>query len=199
MPCLIRNLARIRLMMVPEPSQDPNAPPMRTNYGQLIEEAFNDVQRQLENTSTQTNSSLLGNENSAPPQINSVSVTASGGVAHIQIIDNNPNLYRGITYHVQYATDSAFSRPCNGPSGPSRDIRIPVGTEPLYYRVFSDYPTSPPSQPVYHGGQFPVAVAATGATQPPVPAGQGSGTGTPGQVSGYGPVPWRGNVPPRRS
>jgi hypothetical protein len=185
---LIRNLARIRDMVVD-----------KVNFGQMIQEAFQDVQKQLSNTSTQTNASLSNGQNVAPPAVNAVKVTASGGVAHVQITDNNQNLYRGITYHVQYATDSAFSAPCNGPSGPSRDIRIPVGAQPLYYRVFSDYPTSPASAAVYHGGATPVAVAATGTDQPAIPAGQGSGTGTPGQISGAGPVPYRGSVPPKRA
>lgn len=180
---------------------DPNVQAIRQMplWGKYAYQAFRNIQKQLQNLSTQGNAALNGPQVYPPPQINAVSVTASGGVAHIQITDNNPNLYRGVQYHVQYATDAGFSSPCNGPSGPSRDIRIPVGNQPLYYRVFSDYPTSAPSTPVYHGGSTPIAVAATGDTAPPVPAGQGSGTGTPGQISGYGPLPWRGNNPPRRS
>lgn len=182
-------------------ASDPNVQALRNVplWGRYLFDAFRNIQKQLQNVSTQGNVALSSSENSAPPSPNAVSVTASGGVAHIQITDNNPNLYRGITYHVQYATDPNFISPCNGPSGPSRDIRIPVGTQPLYYRVFSDYPTSPASPPVCHGGSSPVAVAATGAEQPPIPQGQGSGTGTPGQISGAGPIPWRGNTPPKRA
>jgi hypothetical protein len=168
-------------------------------YGKFLYDAFQSITKKLGNLSVQGNASLQGPENAPPPQVNSVNVTASGGVAHIQIIDNNENLYRGVRYHVQYATDAGFSAPCNGPSGPSRDIRIPVGNQPLFYRVFSDYPTSAPSVPVYHGGAFPIAIAATGTDQPPIPSGQGSGTGRPGQISGYGTVPWRGNTPPKRA
>src|ERR1700734_1659119 len=181
-------------------ASDPNVQALRQmpTWGKYIFDAFRNIQGQLKNVSIQ-GSNLTGPENQPPPQINAVTVTASGGVAHVQIVDNNPNLYRGTQYHVQYATDAAFSAPCNATAGPSRDIRIPVGTQPLYYRVFSDYPTSPSSPAVYHGGSQPVAVAATGSTAPPVPAGQGSGTGTPGQISGFGPIPYRGNTPPRRS
>jgi|HubBroStandDraft_2_1064218.scaffolds.fasta_scaffold235844_1 hypothetical protein len=181
-------------------STDPNVQALRNVplWGHYIFNAFRAMQKQLGNVSSQGNINLAGAQNSAPPSPNAVTVTASGGVAHIQITDNNQNLYRGITYHTQYSTDPSFSTHCNGPSGPSRDIRIPVGTQPLYYRVFSDYPTSPASAPVYHGGATPVALAATGTEQPPIPSGQGSGTGTPGQISGYGPLPWRGNSPPKR-
>lgn len=179
---------------------DPNVNALRNmkEWGKYLFDAFGNVQKQLQNLSTQNNSSLTGSENLAPPQINAVTVKASGGVAHVQITDSNPGLYRGITYHVQYSTNPAFTAPCNGPSGPSRDIRIPVSNEPLYYRAFSDYPTSPASLPVYHGGTIPVAVTASGSTPPPVPNGQGSGTGYPGQISGHGPTPWRGTTQPKR-
>lgn len=181
-------------------ASDPNVQALRgmPMWGKYIFDAFRNVQRQLANVSTQGNLALDAPQNTAPPSPNAVTVTASGGVAHVQITDNNQNLYRGINYHVQYSADAGFSAPCNGPSGPSRDIRIPVGTQALYYRVFSDYPTSPASAPVYHGGASPVAVAATGTEQPAIPSGQGSGTGTTGQISGSGPIPWRGNNPPKR-
>ena len=91
---LIRNLPRIRQMMVPEPgpSQDPNAPPTRTNYGQLIEEAFNDTQRQLSNLSIQTNASLSAPTNTAPPAINNLHVDGGAGVFTVYITDNNQDL-----------------------------------------------------------------------------------------------------------
>jgi hypothetical protein len=167
-------------------------------FGPRLAETIKAVVKQVKNVAQQTNATPASQTTEPPPQVHAVSVVASGGVAHIQITDEN-TVYRGITYHVQYATDPGFSAPCNGPSGPSRDIRIPVGTQPLYYRVFSDYPTSAPSPAVYFGGAIPVAVAATGTAQPTIPAGQGSGTGFAGQISGHGPVPYRGDVPPKRS
>lgn len=169
-------------------------------YGSRIVEAFQDVQKLLSNVGQQTNADPSGQQISAPPQIHALSVTASGGVAHVQITDNNP-IYRGTTYHVQYSTTPGFESPVNHYMGPSRDVRIPVGNQPLYYRAFSDFPTSGASVPVYHGGAQPIAVSATGTDQPPIPAGQGSGTGYAGQISGHGPIPFRGpnGVPPRRS
>jgi hypothetical protein len=177
-----------------------NLPELTTmpSYGHKLVQALKDLRTMIRNVAQQTNAFPVAQEMSAPPQINALSVTASGGVAHVQIIDNNP-IYRGTTYHVQYATDPGFSAPCNHYMGPSRDARIPVGTQPLYYRAFSDVPTSGASAPVYHGGAIPRAVAATGSTPPPIPAGQGSGTGFAGQISGHGPIPFRGATPPRRS
>ena len=199
---LIRNLGQIRQMLVAaaQSSSDPNKTPRLINYGEMIKESFDDVQKQLGNLSSQTNASLTNAQNSPPPSPNAVHVVASGGVAHIQITDNNENLYRGVQYHVQYApAGTNFAAPITYHMGPSRDARIPVGTQLLQYRVFSDYPTSPASAPVYHGGATPIAIAATGTEQPPIPLGMGSGTGTPGEISGFGPVPWRGSSPPRRS
>lgn len=185
---LIRNLARIRELVVD-----------KVNFGQLIQEAFLDVQKQLGNASAQTNASLSSNQNVPPPQINAVNVTASGGVAHIQVTDNNQNIYRGITYHYHVAPASSPSSFVTLYSGPNRDARLNVGSSPLVYAVTSDYPTSPHSPPVYFGGSQPTIVAAAGTEQPPMPSGQGSGTGTPGQISGFGPIPYRGSIPPRRA
>lgn len=182
---LVRNLSFIR--SIPQ-------------YGQRITEALQDLQTALGNVGQQTNSTPNAQQTPAPPQIHALSVTASGGVAHVQITDNNP-IYRGTTYHVQYSTTPGFESPVNHYMGPSRDIRIPVGSQPLYYRAFSDLPTSGASSPVYHGGSQPVAVAATGTEQPPIPSGQGSGTGYAGQISGHGPIPFRttNGLPPRRA
>ena len=182
------------------PKEDPNVSALRGQpiWGNFIFKAFRNIQRQLANVSVQANAALDAPQNAAPPQINALKVTASGGVAHVQITDNN-QVYRGISYHVDVATDPAFSAPCTFHMGPSRDFRIPVGTQPLYYRAFSDYATSPPSAPVYHGGAAPTPVAASGTSLPAIPQGQGSGTGYAGQISGHGIIPFRGMSVPKRS
>ncbi len=167
-------------------------------FGHHLVQALKDLRKLAQNIGQQVNAFPNGQETPPPPQVHAVSVTAGGGIAHVQITDNN-DIYRGIAYHVDVSPNTAFSAPVTFPMGPSRDIRIPVGTQPLYYRVFSDYPTSGPSTPVYHGGAIPQAVAATGLAQPPIPSGQGSGTGFAGQISGHGPVPYRGTTPPRRA
>ena len=167
-------------------------------YGHLLVQSLKDLRGLIQNVGQQTNASPGAQETPPPPQIHALSVTAGGGVAHVQITDNNA-IYRGISYHVQYSPDAGFSAPVTVHMGPSRDIRIPVGTQPLHYRAFSDYATSAPSSPVYHGGAQPIPVAAIGADQPPIPSGQGSGTGYASQISGHGPIPYRGALPPRRA
>jgi hypothetical protein len=197
---LIRNLSQIREMQVPVQSTDQKKPTWK-GYGKLIVEALQDVQKMLQNVSSQTNANLQGTQSAPPMPPNALKVTASGGVAHVQIIDNG-DFYSGKNYHLQYSPTIGFESPCNHFMGPSRDVRIPVGGTPLYYRVVADYGSvSGQSQAVYHtsGGVQPVAVTASGTDQPPIPAGQGSGTGMPGQISGYGPLPYRGTSPPRRA
>lgn len=167
-------------------------------FGARLVESLQDLQQGIKNMAMQGNLNPDGQVQDAPPQVNAISVTAGGGVAHVQITDNNA-IYRGIQYHVQYATDPGFTAPITQYLGPSRDARIPVGNTPLYYRAFSDYPTGSHSAPVYHGGSTPIAVTASGTSQPAIPKGQGSGTGTPSQISGFGPIPFRGTNPPKRS
>ena len=177
-----------------------NLPELNTmpKYGHKLVQAIKDLRQLIQNVGQQTNATPHAIETAAPPQINSLKVTAGGGVAHIQITDENP-VYRGISYHALISANPGFTAPVTIHMGPSRDIRVPVGSQPLYYAAFSDYPTSAPSAPMYHGGAQPVAVTAIGTTQPLVPSGQGSGTGYPGQISGHGIVPFRGEVAPRRS
>ena len=165
-------------------------------FGSKLVEALKDYGKQISNIAQQVNANPSASQQAPPPQINSLTVSAGGGVAHAQIQDNNA-IYRGIHYHVQYATDPGFSSPVTVHLGPSRDARIPVGSQPLYWRAFSDYPTSEHSQPVYHNNNLPIAAAGT--SQPPIPSGQGSGTGYPGQIAGYGPVPYRGAIAPKRN
>lgn len=164
-------------------------------FGVRLGETIDDIVKMVTNIAQQGNHNPTGQDQSPPPQVNKVTVAAGGGIAHVQVTDNN-QVYRGIQYHVQYAKDSGFTNPITVHMGPSRDIRIPVGTSPLYYRAFSDYPTGSHSPPVYHGA---TPIAATGDAQPDIPQGQGSGTGFPSQISGFGPIPFRGATPPKRS
>jgi len=170
-------------------------------YGHWLTQAFDDVMGRIKNIGQQTNAQPKAQEAPAPPAVDELRVFAGGGVAHLQAVHYAP-IYRGITYHFHAASvaDPSFTAPITLYSGPNRDVRIPVGTEPLHYAVTCDYPTSPSSPVTFHtaGGIRPVPVAATGNSQPAMPAGQGSGTGSPGQISGYGPIPYRGSIPPRR-
>lgn len=181
---------------------DPNIEALRQMplWGNYLYKAFKAVVQQVSNVGTQTNSALNGSEIAPPPAVSELRVSASGGFVHLQAVHDVP-IYRGIHYHFHVSTDSGWSRPLTLYSGPNRDVRIPVGSAPLHYAVTCDYPTSPSSSVTYHtqGGLSSVPVTASGTEQPAMPPGQGSGTGFPGQISGFGPVPWRGTNPPRRA
>ncbi len=123
----------------------------------------------------------------APTKPNSLTVTAQGGVFHGSIVHNGP-FYRGITYHVDAAADAGFSNPFKVHQGPSRDFRVALGNQPLFFRAYTDYPTSGPSDAVYHGGAQPVAVQGGGTwAGPAIPPAQGSGTGGPARSAATGP------------
>jgi hypothetical protein len=179
---LIRNLPQIRML---------------PTYGKLIVEALSDVQKQLQNVSTQTNASLSSRQNAAPPAINSLEVDGGAGIYHAYVTDNNQNLYRGAEYTLEYSNDN-WSTFHVQHLGPARDMRMNLGIAgPLQFRGYSGYgSSSPPSPPVYAGGP----VSAVGNTPPPLRAGKGSGTNVATEgAGGYGKLPWRGNTPPRRS
>lgn len=179
---------------------DPNIEALRQmpNWGTYLYKALRALTKQMGNMASQTNSSLNAAESSAPPAVDSLIVAASGGVVHLQAVHNVP-IYRGITYHYHASSDGSTWSTLY--SGPNRDVRLPMGTEPYQYAVTCDYPTSPSSPVTYYtaGGSKPIQIAATGTGVPMLPSGQGSGTGTPGQIAGFGPVPWRGPDQPRRS
>ena len=134
----------------------------------------------------------------APPQISALQVTAAGGVFDIAITDNNP-VYRGVNYFVEYSTTAAFFQPVVVDLGASRNYRATWGNQTFYFRAYSQYPTSPPSAPVYYGTQQnPTGVNGGGATSGPAPlASTGSGTApSSGKTggAGFGVAPYRGGV-----
>lgn len=183
------------------PKTDPNIEALRSmpQWGTYLYKAFKVLLRQTGDIASQTNSALDGSESAPPPAVSKLLVSASGGVAHLQAVHNVP-IYRGVNYHFHVSGDGG-STWSTLYSGPNRDVRLPVGTGSLHYAVTCDYPTSPASPVTYYtaGGSSPAAVAASGASQPEFPAGQGSGTGFPGQIAGYGPTAWRDAQPPRRA
>jgi hypothetical protein len=183
MPLSVRNLSQIR---------NGSASP------QQLYEALADIVKGHDAIAQQTNSDPAGTAPPPPPQ--ALHVTAQDGIFHAQITDNN-QLYRGVSYHLRYSTSPDFTAPVTVHLGPSRDYRAHLGNQALYWQAFSDYPTSAPSNVVHHGSSSPVAVNGGGtASGPPIPPGQGSGTGQPGQLSGWGPLPYRtqNGTPPKR-
>lgn len=132
----------------------------------------------------------------APPQISALQVTAAGGVFDIAITDNNP-VYRGVNYFVEYSTTQSFNQPIVVDLGASRNYRATWGNQTFFFRAYSQYPTSAPSQPVYFGSATsPIAVTGGGVSSGPAPLGSnGSGTapssGKDGGA-GFGKDPYRG-------
>jgi hypothetical protein len=180
-----------------DPQRPPNSTPKRENYGQLIQEAFKDVQKQLSNLATQLNGNLTSRQNAAPPSIHSLSVDGGAGIYHAYVTDNNQNLYRGAEYTLEYSNDN-WSTFHVQHLGPARESRLNLGLAgPLQFRAYSGYgSSSPPSPAVYASGP----VYAGGGQAPALRPGQGSGTNFSTQgAGGYGLLPWRGSVPPKRA
>lgn len=152
--------------------------------------------RALDQVVAAINASNQVQQPDAPPQISALQVTAAGGVFDIAITDNNP-VYRGVNYFVEYSTTQSFNQPIVVDLGASRNYRATWGNQTFFFRAYSQYPTSAPSQPVYFGSATsPIAVTGGGVSSGPAPLGSnGSGTapssGKDGGA-GFGKDPYRG-------
>ncbi len=116
----------------------------------------------------------------APPAaIAKLAVSAADGIFDIAITESSP-VTKGISYFVESDTQPSFAAPKVYFLGPSRNFRIQLGNQTLYWRAYSQYFNSMPSPPVAYGNP-PLAVAGGGslAGPPPQPS-QGSGTDSSG-------------------
>jgi hypothetical protein len=86
----------------------------------------------------------------APSPIGSLSVTAADGIFDLAITDNS-TLHRGIFYFAESDTTPAFSRPYVHFLGSSRNLRVALGNQTLYWRAYSQYLGSETSQPITFG------------------------------------------------
>lgn len=146
---------------------------LRSRLGPEVADEFSKLELAFNTVNSQTNANPLG-QVEPPPQVSSVSVVAKGGGVHqVTIQDNNP-VTRGISYFAEYSTDPQFSTFSVVPMGPSRQIDVPAGTGNVYWRGYSSYPTSAPSEAVYHGG----AVNSGGTTASAAAGVAGTGSGT---------------------
>ncbi len=119
-----------------------------------------------------------------PPNIGSVTVTAQDGVFEIAIVDKSP-ITRPINYFVEYDTTANFDAPKVVPLGPTRNARMFLGNLTLYWRAYSQYVGSNPSNPVTFGTP-PTAVPGGGTLSGPAQQpSQGSGTAS-GEQGGSG-------------
>ncbi len=125
----------------------------------------------------------------APPApIGRLSVTAADGIFDLAITDNSA-VNRGIFYFAESDTTPAFSRPYVHFLGSSRNLRIAMGNQTLYWRAYSQYLGSEPSEPATFGSPAtPVPGGGTGAGPALQPsAGSGTASGSEGG-SGFGTV-----------
>lgn len=161
----------------------------------LLGRALDSIVEQIQNVATATASSTSGFA-PAPNPITSLSVTASGGIFDVQVNDNSP-VNRGVNYFLEYSTTPGFQQPVVVDLGASRNYRATWGNQTLYFRAFSQYPTSPPSSFVYFGpANNPTAVVGGGsaagpAIQPSTGSGTAPNTGTTGGA-GFGYTGARG-------
>jgi len=155
-----------------------------------IGRALQYVQRAVNNIGQQTNAAPVGV--TPPPQAHaSLSVKGGAGIFDVAIADDSPK-FIGHSNFVEYSQDSSFSNAHVISLGPSRNWRGSLGAGPYNFRSYSAYPTSAPSQPVYHA-----SVSGAGIKEPPMQQTQGSGTSqTPG--AGFGNVPFNAPTQPKR-
>ena len=122
------------------------------------------------------------------PNITACNVTAANGLLSIQIVDNSlinaPANTRTVTYFVEIASDPGFVNVLHHEAKvAARNFYIPVGSQTVYVRAYSQLQGSAPSSPVAFGGSPATAVVAGGSAPPAAQTYQGSGNVT---VSGKG-------------
>ncbi len=176
---------------------------LRTLHDGKLAEAFESLATQLANIQQQTNANGTGSP-VPPPPVGGLKVTGQNGHFNIAISDPSNPVYRDVHYWVEHADNPHFLNPHVVHMGQSRNHNLFLGNVTRYFRAFSSYSSSPPSQAVYHnnGQGTPMGVQGGGIVGGPLfTEGQSSGTGRPGQgLQGPGVVPFRSEtgVPPSR-
>src|SRR5207253_3159090 len=101
---------------------------------------------------------------------------------HVTISDNNA-IQRGINYFIEHDTDPNFTNPQVEDLHASRQktLSLPAmdddgNPQPRYVRVYSQYKGSPPSAPIYFGGNTPTPVNPGGTAKLTLLRSTGSGT-----------------------
>src|ERR1700687_5015872 len=123
-----------------------------------------------------------------PAPIGSLSVTSADGIFDLAITDNS-SVHRGIFYFAESDVTPAFAQPHVHFLGSSRNLRVALGNQTLYWRAYSQYLGSDPSEPITFGTPATAVTGGGTATGPALQASNGSGTasGTEGG-SGFGQV-----------
>ena len=124
-------------------------------------------------------------EISAPSPIGGISVVAADGIFDVAITDNSA-VNRGIYYFAESDATPGFTSPHVYFLGSSRNLRISLGNQTLYWRAYSQYTGSTPSTPVTFGSPATAVTGGGAAGTAPQPS-SGSGTATAQQGgSGFG-------------
>src|SRR6202790_2634473 len=100
-----------------------------------------------------------------PAPIGSLSVIAADGIYDLAITDNSA-VHRGIFYFAESDVTPAFSRPRVHFLGSSRNLRVALGNQTLYWRAYSQYLGSDPSETVTFGTPARAVTGGGGPTAP---------------------------------
>src|ERR1700688_44147 len=124
----------------------------------------------------------------APSPVGSLNVTAADGIFDLAITDNS-TLNRGIFYFAESDTAPSFPQPYVHFLGSSRNLRISMGNQTLYWRAYSQYLGSEPSEPVTFGTPATAGTGGGTAAGPALQTSTGSGTASGSEGgSGFGEV-----------
>lgn len=191
MPGEIRNLDFLRTL-----TSDENP-----GWGSKLYEALSDLHQNQQNVTGQVNGNAAGNPQ-PPPAVNGMNVSAQNGHFQVAIQDNN-EISRGISYHVEHADNPQFTNSHTEHLGPTRNANLFLGNATRYFRAYSSYGSTAISAPAYHGGAAtPTPVEGGGSVGPPsFLSSEGSGTGSAGVgLQGPGSIPFRSTTgkPPIR-
>jgi hypothetical protein len=123
-----------------------------------------------------------------PATIGSLNVLAADGIFDLAITDNSA-VRRGIFYFAESDTTPSFGQPYVHFLGSSRNLRIAMGNQTLYWRAYSQYLGSDPSAPVTFGTPATAVAGGGTAAGPALQTSMGSGTAAGGQGgSGFGVI-----------
>jgi hypothetical protein len=148
---------------------------LKNAFDPRLAETLEELSQALDNVAQKAG--VAGNSTAAPPQIRSLAVSAANGFFSVAIVDPlgeaQPSL--GIHYFLEYDISSAFSNRQVVDNGPSRNAYLALGSQTLFFRVYSQYRNSPRSPYVIYGGNQPIGVVGGGSAGPALPTSQGSG------------------------
>lgn len=164
------------------------------DYGNFLAEAFDRLQRAVNNLGTNIGADPAITLPS-PPSVQNLTVKSNGnGLVHA-VIDDQNGISRGLHYFVEYDTDPNFSKPHVKHLGPSRSmepVTLPAmddngNAQNFYFRAYSQYPGGAPGPKIQFGGSTPTPVAPGGTQRMTLLPSTGSGTAQPtGQEGGSG-------------